>query len=105
MLLDQIFSCSTTGPSARTGRKVSAATIATTPITSTTKSGVCVGKVPADGGTRRFRASAPASASVGMIRKNRPTSIATASAVFVHAVLAVKPANADPLLLPADVKA
>src|SRR5437868_13336422 len=105
MLLDQRLSCSTRGPSERTGRNVRAATISTTPITSTTKSGVCVGNVPADGGTGRLRTSTPASARVGMIRKNRPTNMVTASAVFIHAVFAVIPANAELLLLPAEVNA
>ena len=43
-------SCSTMGPSARTGRKVRAATMKITPITSTTNSGVSVGNVPDRGG-------------------------------------------------------
>ena len=64
-----------------------------------------VGNVPADGGTRCLRTSEPASASVGMIRKKRPTSITMASVVFIQAVLAVRPANAEPLLLAAEVKA
>ena len=42
-------------------------------------------------------------ASVGMMRKNRPTSIAMPSVVFIHCVSAVMPANAEPLLFAADV--
>ena len=40
-----------------------------------------------------------------MIRKNRPTSIVIPKVVFIHGVLAVMPANADPLLFPAEVNA
>ena len=36
---------------------------------------------------------------------NRPSSMATPSAAFSHGVLAVSPANADPLLFDAEVKA
>ena len=42
--------CSTIGPSDRAGKKVSAPTIRMTPISSTTKSGVVTGKVPAVAG-------------------------------------------------------
>src|SRR5205085_910497 len=101
----RILSCSTMGPSARDGRNVSAPMMMITPMTSTTNRGVCVGNVPADGGTCFSRTSEPASASVGMIRKNLPNSITMASVLFIHAVLAVSPANAEPLLLPADVYA
>ncbi len=64
---------------------------------------MCVGNVPADGGTCFLRTSEPASASVGMIRKNRPNSITMARVLFIHAVLAVRPAKAEPLLFAADV--
>ena len=46
--------------------KVSAPTMTTTPISMATKSGVCVGSVPALGGTIFLRASEPAIASVGI---------------------------------------
>ena len=62
-----------------------------------------VGNVPTDGGTCCLRASEPAIASVGMIRKNRPMSMANPRVVFIHCVFAVMPANAEPLLLAADV--
>ena len=58
--------CSTTGPSASAGTKVSAPTVITVPISTTTNSGVCVGSVPAEGGTCFAAASAPASASTGI---------------------------------------
>ena len=40
-----------------------------------------------------------------MIRKNRPTSMAMPNVVSYHCVAVVRPANADPLLFDADVKA
>ena len=82
-----------------------AATITTTPITSTTNSGVSVGNVPADGGTCCLRTTEPARASVGMIRKKRPNSMAMPSVVFIHARVRGDPANAEPLLFAADVNA
>src|SRR5262249_6655081 len=57
-----ICRCSTTGPSASAGRNVSAPTSSTVPTSRTTKSGPCVGSVPAPAGTSFLRASAPASA-------------------------------------------
>ena len=58
--------CSTIGPSASAGMKVSAPTMITTPISMATNSGVCVGSVPGLAGTIFLRASEPAIASVGM---------------------------------------
>ena len=40
-----------------------------------------------------------------MMRKKRPISMQMPSAVFIHCVFAVSPANADPLLFDADAKA
>src|SRR5581483_1845309 len=99
------WSASTTGPSATTGRNVSAPTITITPMTSATKSGVWVGNVPTLGGTFCLRASACATASVGMMRKNRPTSMQIPSVVFIHWVSAALPAKGYPLLFAADVYA
>ena len=56
-------------------------------------------------GTDFWAASEPASASTSTIGMNRPSSIATPSAVFSHGVFAVSPAKADPLLLAAEVNA
>ena len=42
--------CSASGPSASIGKNCSNATISTTPISTTTKSGPCVGNAPSDGG-------------------------------------------------------
>ena len=78
----------------------------TTPKSSPANSGVPVGKVPAEAGTRCLRPSEPAMASTGIMRKNRPTSIARPSVVSYHWVLAVRPPKAEPLLLnAAEVKA
>ena len=46
------------------------------------KSGVVTGNVPSDGGTRFLRARLPAMASIGMIMKKRPNSIASPSVVL-----------------------
>ena len=48
-----------------------------TPTSRPTKSGLCVGKVPADGASSFFCASEPATASSGMTKMKRPISIAT----------------------------
>ena len=64
-----------------------------------------VGKVPAVAGTGCLRASEPAIASAGTIRKKRPTSIARPSVVLNQSVLPVSPPNAEPLLFAADVNA
>jgi hypothetical protein len=68
-------------------------------------SGLWVGSVPAEAGTCFCRANEPAMPSTKTIGANRPNSIANPSAVFHHVVFTVMPANAEPLLLPADVNA
>src|SRR5262245_631755 len=93
--------CSRIGPRLSAGKNVSAPTMRITPIKSTVKSGVVTGNVPKDGGTYFFCARLPATANIGMIIKNRPTSIVIAPAVLYQVVLVVKPAKAEPLL-PAD---
>ena len=62
------------------------------------KSGVRHGNVPSDGGTTFLRRKVPAIASIGMIIRKRPTSIATPSVVLYQSVFALRPANAEPLL-------
>ena len=54
----------------------------TTPTSRITNSPPVVGNVPAVGATRRFAASDPAIARIGMIIANRPTSIAMAPATL-----------------------
>ena len=60
-------------------------------------SGVVTGNVPAEAGTVFFFARLPAIASMGMIMKNRPTSMVIAPAVLYQSVLPFNPANAEPL--------
>jgi hypothetical protein len=68
--------CSTTGPSERAGKNVSAPTITITPTSRLTNSGPWVGKVPAETGTSFFCARLPAAASKGIIIRKRPNSMA-----------------------------
>src|SRR2546421_864331 len=93
------------GPSASAGKNVRPATINVTPITRPLNSGVCVGNVPAVTGTAFLRAIDPAMASTGMMRKKRPTSIASPIVVSYQCVAVVRPANAEPLLFAADENA
>src|SRR5262245_54254984 len=95
--------CSSRGPRLNAGKNVSAPTIRITPIKSTVNRGVVTGNVPSDGGTYFFCARLPATASMGIIMKKRPTSIVIAPAVLYQGVLVVNPANADPLLPACDV--
>ena len=76
-----------------------------TPTTMPTNSGRWVGRVPSEAGVGCWRASEPASASTKMIGRNRPSSMQSPSAVFHHCVFTVMPANAEPLLLLAEVNA
>ena len=62
--------------------KVSAPTMMMTPTSIATKSGVCVGSVPAPVGTIFLAPSAPASASTGILMKKRPKNIARPSVVL-----------------------
>src|SRR5262245_26290811 len=95
--------CSSTGPRLNAGKNVSAPTIKITPIKSSVNSGVVTGKVPKDGGTYFFCARLPATATMGLVMKNRPTSIVIAPAVLYQGVFVVRPANAEPLLPAEDV--
>ena len=52
-----------------------------------------------------LRGERPARASTSTIGTNRPSSIATPSAVLSHGVFAVSPAKAEPLLFDAEVNA
>ena len=71
-----------------------------TPTSMPTNSGRWVGSVPADAGHRAPAgpASRPAP-STKTIGRNRPSSMHSPSAVLYQAVLTVRPANAEPLLL------
>ncbi len=71
-----------------------------TPISSATKSGVWVGKVPAPAGTLFFLAKAPASARVGIGQPKAGDQHRDAAGDVVKGVLALRPAKALPLLFP-----
>ena len=62
--------CSTTGPSARAGKKLSAPITMTTVTSNTTNSGVCVGKVPGPAGIAFLAASEPAIPRTGTLRRS-----------------------------------
>src|SRR5208337_1169651 len=96
-----ISRCSSTGPRLRAGKNVSAPTITITDTRRTVNRGVVTGNVPAVAGTAFFFARLPAIASMGMIMKNRPTSMVIAPAVLYQRVLPFMPPNAEPLF-PAD---
>src|SRR6185312_8797708 len=74
--------CSTSGPSARAGKKVRPPTMTITPTTSPTKRVPVVGNVPSDGGTDFLAASEPAIAIVGTIIQKRPTNMAIAPVIL-----------------------
>src|ERR1700677_4420927 len=86
------------GPRLSAGKNVSAPTMMITPINSALNSGVVTGNVPSDGGTYFFCARLPAIASIGMIMKNRPSSMSKPILVSYHGVLTVSPPKAEPLL-------
>ena len=67
------------GPSESAGKKVSAPTMTMTEVSSTVKSGVVTGKVPAVSGTIFLLARLPAMASIGTIIMKRPMNMAMAS--------------------------
>src|SRR5207245_1430571 len=100
-----ISKCSRIGPRLSAGKKVSALTIRITEISSTVKSGVVTGNEPADSGTSFLPARLPAIARMGMWEIKRPNSVAKPVVVLYQSVFALIPANADPLLPAADVKA
>src|SRR5262249_27150264 len=94
--------CSTTGPKASAGTKVSAPTSKIVPTSITTNSGRCVGSVPAPGGVYFFIASDPAIASVGMVNQYLAANITIPSAVLYQGAFAVSAGTAVQWLLPAD---
>src|SRR5438309_11535238 len=93
------------GPRLRAGKNVSAPTMRITPTSSAENSGVVTGNVPGDGGTRFLRPRLPAIASIGMIMKKRPMSVASPIVTLYQCVFALRPPNADPLFPVADVNA
>src|SRR3989442_4813272 len=69
----------------------------TVPTSSPTKSGPCVGNVPAVTGIFFLAARLPAAAKRGIKNRKRPISIANPIVRLYHGVLALRPANALPL--------
>src|SRR5437899_4180117 len=93
------------GPRLSAGKKVSAPTIKMTDTSSTLKSGPVIGKVPRDSGTVFLEARFPAIARMGITAKKRPASMTTPMLALYQSVLALMPANADPLFPAAEVYA
>src|ERR1700685_48829 len=100
-----IIKCSRIGPRLNAGKNVNALTISTTETSSTVKSGVVTGKVPADSGTYFFFARLPAIARIGITAKNLPNKVANPSDVLYQSVFPLNPPNADPLLPVVEVYA
>ena len=98
-------SCSTMGPSARAGKNVRPATMTTTPTTRPTNSGVSVGNVP---GRRRHRLLAGQRAGDRQRRDDQEEPADqhgdAERRCSYQLCCAVRPANAEPLLLAAEVK-
>src|ERR1700733_1594476 len=78
---DQRMKCSTIGPRASAGRKFSAPTSSTVPISSQVKVAPETGNEPGPGGISFFAASEPAMAMMGTIMRKRPINMAKASVV------------------------
>ena len=77
----------------------------TTPTSSRMNSGPVVGNVPDDGGTPSCARVSLRSRASGSMIQYRATHIQMPPAVVKNVPLAVRPANADPLLLPCDMNA
>lgn len=91
--------------SASAGTNDSAPTSNTVPANRRMNSGPSVGRVPDDGGTSFLRASEPAIARVGLMIQYRATNMQMPPAVVKNVPLAVRPANAEPLLFACEVNA
>src|SRR6185436_5691392 len=87
--------CSATGPRLSAGKKVKAPTIRITATSRPVNSSPWVGKVPGLSGTVFLPLIEPATASTGMIIRNRPASMARPMVVFHQGVLVVRPAKAE----------
>src|ERR1700736_3781403 len=95
--------CSAIGPSARTGKKVSAPMISTVPASTPPKRRPSVFIVPTVIGTSFLAAIEPARASIRTIETYRPRVTTVPRLAFHQLVLPFSPANADPLLAAVDV--
>ena len=90
------------GPNASAGKKLKAPISRTININKNTNMPLQVDKVPALVATVFFLARLPAIAIVASIGRNLTKSITSPMVTFRNGVLALKPANADPLLPPAE---
>src|SRR5277367_6924362 len=97
--------CSTTGPRVRAGRKFNAPTRSTVPIRRKVNVPPETGNDPGPGGTNFLDANEPAMAMIGTIIRKRPIKHPKARVVSYQQVLAVRPANALPLLPVTELKA
>src|SRR3984893_15222109 len=97
-----ISRCSRIGPRLRAGKKVNAPTIRITEMSRPVNSGVVTGNVPSDCGTYYFLARLPAIARTGITMKKRPNSMVAPRLELYQSVLALSPANAEPLFAPAS---
>ncbi len=94
--------CSSIGPSEYTGKNVKAPTITTTATSMMTKSTLVLGKEAELTGTFPFFANDPAIARAGIITTNLPINMPKPNVRLQNTVLALKPANAEPLFASAD---
>jgi hypothetical protein len=92
--------CSTIGPKASAGMNVRAPTMNTVPMSRPTKRGVCVANVPGLTGITFFRANEPAMARTGTTNQNLDSHMTIPPSTLWKGTFALKPANAEPLLLP-----
>src|SRR5467141_3103429 len=97
-----ISRCSRIGPRLSAGKKVNAPTIRITEMSRPVNNGVVTGNVPSDCGTYFFFARLPAIARTGITIKNRPNNMVAPMVELYQSVLALSPANAEPLFAPAS---
>ena len=93
------------GPRLNAGKNVKAPTMMMTLTKSVVNNGVVTGNVPKLGGTVFLRPRFPANASIGIIIRKRPKSIAMPIVVLYQYVFAEIPAKAEPLLPVPEVNA
>ena len=90
------------GPSARAGKKLNAPMSNTITINRNTNIPLLVDSVPAVTASFFFCTRFPAMSRIPVMGRNLAISIAAPKVQFRKGVLALNPANADPLLPPAD---
>ena len=97
-----ICKCSAIGPNESAGKKLNAPTSRTMKINNPTNIALQVDKVPAVVATCFFLARLPAMASTAIIGTNLTRAIISPREILRNGVSAPNPANAEPLLPPAD---